>query len=158
MSTYENTSTAADIARYLDRQAIVDLQVNYTWALDMREFENVRKVFHPDATFNTMGTPHTGIDAIIARISGALTPLDDSQHVISNHQINIDGDTATARCYLIAQHVRKAAKNGLNYIMAGRYEDQLVRTADGWRIMYRNLVITWTEGNRGVVRPALEES
>jgi 3-phenylpropionate/cinnamic acid dioxygenase small subunit len=148
--------TTYDQAALADRQAVVDLQVAYTWTIDSKDFQNLRNVFLSDATFNTMGTPHVGIEAIIARVSSALTPLDDSQHVISNHQVTISGDTAKARCYLIAQHVRRAAKAGPNYIMAGHYEDDLVRTPDGWRIKYRNLVISWTEGNRGVVRPTEE--
>jgi 3-phenylpropionate/cinnamic acid dioxygenase small subunit len=153
MTTYDQAALMA----FADRQAVVDLQVAYTWTLDTKDFQNLRNVFLPDATFNTMGTPHVGIEAIISRVSGALTPLDDSQHVVSNHQVTISGDTAKARCYLVAQHVRNAAKAGPNYIMAGRYEDDLVRTPDGWRIKYRNLVITWTDGNRGVVRPSTEQ-
>ena len=40
-----------------------------------------------------------------------------------------------------------ALRAGRTYIMAGRYEDHLVRTPDGWRIADRTLTIDWTEGN-----------
>ncbi len=144
MSTYDT---------FADRMAITDLTISYTWALDQHEFERLREVFLPDATFNVAGVPLSGIDAIIEKVSGSLSPLDDSQHIISNHQIRIDGDTATSRCYLQAQHVRNAADGGPNYIFAGRYEDELVRTSDGWRIAKRSLVHMWTEGNPAVTRP-----
>lgn len=136
-----------------DRMAITDVTVEYCWALDQREFQRLRKVFLPDAVF-TIGTKaNVGIEAIIARCSGALGPLDDSQHLISSHQIVVTGDRATSRCYLQAQHVRRDTDGGPNFIIAGRYEDDLVRTADGWRIEKRTLTTMWVEGNAKVVQP-----
>jgi hypothetical protein len=86
-------------------------------------------------------------------VSRVLVPLDDSQHVVSTHQISVDGDTATCRCYLLAQHVRNGVPGGDNLMVGGRYEDTLVRTAVGWRISHRRLVTMWREGNPAVVRP-----
>ncbi len=143
MSTY-------DIAT--DRQAIVDLTIAYCWTIDTKDFENLRNIFLPDATA-LLGDERIGIESIITRISGALGLLDASQHIIANHQIAIDGDEATNRCYLHAQHVRRAAEGGPNYIVAGRYHDHMVRTADGWRIRRREIHVDWTEGNVRVVRP-----
>ena len=96
-----------------------------------------------------------GIESIIERISTALDPLDASQHLMGNHLVVVSGDRATCRCYLQAQHVRHGAPGGSNYIVAGRYEDDLVRTPEGWRIRRRVLVVTWTDGNVAVVRPGL---
>ncbi len=138
----------------LDRHAIVDIANSYCWAIDRNEYELLRDVFLPNATAVLGGEHCDGIDAIIARIDRALTPLDDSQHLITNHQIRITGDTATSRCYLHAQHIRRAADGGPNFIVAGRYEDDLVRTSVGWRISHRTLTTMWTDGNVRVVRPA----
>jgi hypothetical protein len=135
-----------------DRTAIVDLTIAYCWALDEHDWPALHRVFLPDARAE-LGFPEvTGIDAIVGIVSGVLTPLDTSQHMVTNHQVRIDGDTATSRCYFHAQHVRRAAAEGPNFIVAGRYEDDLVRTADGWRIARRRLVPMWREGNPGVVR------
>ena len=90
-----------------------------------------------------------GIEAIRGRIRTALQHLDDSQHLVGNHEIAVDGDAATHRCYLQAQHVREAAVGGPNYIVAGRYEDRLARTDAGWRITHRTLTVMWTDGNVG---------
>jgi SnoaL-like domain len=136
-----------------DRIAITDLTIDYCWTLDLKNFENLRNIFLPDASFDVGGTVFSGINNIIGKVSSALTMMDESQHLISNHQIRVDGDTATSRCYLQAQHVREAAVGGKNFIIAGRYEDTLRRTPDGWRIAYRSLVRTWWEGNPQVARP-----
>ena len=138
-----------------DRQEIVDLTIAYCWALDTRDWEALGEMFLPDATAMLL-TPSelVGIDAIRERISFALDPLDESQHLVANHQVVVDGDTATCRCYLQAQHVRQAAATtgSPNFIVAGRYEDRLVRTAAGWRVAHREIVAMWTEGNPDVVR------
>lgn len=139
MSTYD-----------LDRQEIVDLTIKYCWSIDEHAWDNLREVFLPTATAR-LGPECDGVDAIIARIQRALDPLDASQHIVANHQVSITGDRATCRCYLHAQHVRHAVDGSPNFIVAGRYEDQLVRTMVGWRIERRELHITWTEGNPKVV-------
>jgi hypothetical protein len=137
-----------------DHQEIIDLTIAYCWAIDGRRFDDLRDVFVPDAVADYAGTEHVGVDAIIARCSSALSPLDASQHMVNTHQVAVDGDTATSRCYFHAQHVRSAAPGGANYIVAGAYDDRLVRTAAGWRITHRTLTVRWTDGNLSVVRPA----
>lgn len=136
-----------------DRLAIMELTHAYCWALDTHQWDDLRHVFLPDARAVLGGSDLAGIDAIIARVTAALSPLDDSQHMVSTHQISITGDTATCRCYLQAQHVRHGAPGGPNFIIAGRYEDELVRNEHGWRISRRELIPMWREGNPAVVRP-----
>lgn len=48
--------------------------------------------------------------------------------------------------------MKRSAHGGPNFIVAGRYEDQLVRKAAGWKIARRELVIMWTDGNPAVAR------
>ena len=136
-----------------DVNAIIDVTIAYCWAIDSKDWEALRNVFLPDATA-LLGDERVGIESIIDRIRAALSSLDASQHIISNHQVAVTGDGATSRCYLQAQHVRRAADGGPNYIVAGRYQDRLVRTDDGWRIIRRDLLVDWTAGNVRVVRPS----
>jgi 3-phenylpropionate/cinnamic acid dioxygenase small subunit len=140
-----------DIQVLLDDLEIRQLAFRYCRALDTKDWTLLDDVFVADATAE-LGTSTTlvGIDAIRSRIRSALEHLDDSQHLVSNHEIAVDGDTATHRCYLQAQHVRRSAVGGPNYIVAGRYEDRLVRTGDGWRISHRTLTVMWTDGNVAV--------
>ena len=144
----------SDLQTLLDERAIRNVALRYCRALDTKDWPLLDDVFLPDATAE-LGVPTTleGIEAIRARIRGALEHLDDSQHLVGNHEIDVDGDTATHRCYLQAQHVRAAAVGGPNYIVAGRYEDRLVRTPEGWRIRHRTLTVMWTDGNVTVAHP-----
>jgi hypothetical protein len=139
------------LQQLVDRQAIVDLTVAYTYALDTKDWDALDRVFTPDATA-FLTEELIGREAIKARVRRALEGLDVSQHLIGNHEIDIAGDRATGRCYLQAQHVRDAAPGPPNFIVAGRYDDRSVRTPDGWRIERRELTIMWTEGNPAVAR------
>ena len=143
-----------DLQALIDEREIRDLALRYCRALDTKDWALLDEVFVPDAT-GQLGSPTTlvGIEAIRDRIRTALAHLDDSQHLVGNHEIAVDGDAATHRCYLQAQHIREAATGGPNYIVAGRYEDRLVRTDVGWRIAHRTLTVMWTDGNVAVAHP-----
>jgi SnoaL-like domain len=134
-----------------DEQAIIDLTIAYTWALDTKQLEELRNVFLPNATASLRGVDCDSVDAIIARIGGSILRLDRTQHFIGNHQVRVDGDTATCRCQLQSQHVLTGTEGGDNYIVGGTYEDRLVRTEAGWRIAHRVMTQTWTEGNLAVI-------
>lgn len=147
------SATGAEAAdRQTDRAAIIQLTIDYCWALDTNEWDDLRQVFLPDAVTDLGAGGQNGIEEIIQRVSSALGPLDDSQHMVSTHQISFGPgpDDATGRCYLQAQHIRRAAVGGSLYTVGARYEDRYVRTDDGWRIAERTIVSMWTEGNRRV--------
>lgn len=133
-----------------DRTAIVDLTIRYCWALDDRDWAALDGVFAPEATADLGGHACADRSAIVARCRAALDPLDASHHMVSNHIVTVEDDTATSRCYLQAQHTRVGVEGGDNWLLGGRYLDTLERTAAGWRITHRDLVTIWTEGNLAV--------
>ena len=129
-----------------DRRAIIDVTIAYCWALDEKRFDDLADVFLPDGVAIYAGARCVGVPAIAAFCNRALGPLDCSQHLVTNHQVAIGGDSATSRCYFHAQHVPPAATGEANHIVAGRYEDRLSRTAAGWRIAERVLTVMWRTG------------
>ena len=134
-----------------EKQKIVDLTIAYTWIIDHGPRERLREIFTEDAVF-IIDTRHlNGIDEIRGKIERTLGGLSASQHIVSNHQVSIDRDTATSRCYLHAQHTLNGTEGGDNYVMAGRYIDKLVRVDSEWRITERQLMLDWTEGNNQVL-------
>ncbi len=135
------------LQQLIDERSIIDLVGRYCWAIDSLDRPALERVFLPDATAVLGAGELHGIDAIWGRINGVLSRLDTSQHVLGSHVVEIHGDTADSRCYFVAQHVRHEAEGGPHYVVAGSYVDQLVRTADGWRIKHRVLTTIWTDGN-----------
>lgn len=154
MSTAPDAHADPVIQQLVDERDIVALALRYCRAIDTKDWELLDEVFVPDATAR-LGSPTTldGREAIRARIRTALEILDDSQHLVGNHEVTVDGDRGTHRCYLQAQHIRELPEGSPNMIIAGRYEDDVVRMSDGWRIAHRTLVVMWSEGNPAVTRP-----
>ncbi len=147
---------SAQELRVADERAITDTAIRYTWALDGKAFGELDDVFLPNATAN-LGSPDrlVGREAIVDKCSTALGKFAASQHLVGNHQVSIDGDAATHRCYLQAQHIRA---NGALWMVGGRYEDEMVRTGDGWRIQHRDLIVMWTSSDTSAVVAESSES
>lgn len=135
----------------LDRQQIAELCFRYAAALDAKDWEALRSCFAADPAFVHPGGRLTGFAEILARTSAALTPLECTQHLIGNVLATVSGDTARCSCYFHAQHVRSGTPGGDLYVIAGRYDDELVRTTDGWRIAERVQTYLWRAGNRAVI-------
>jgi 3-phenylpropionate/cinnamic acid dioxygenase small subunit len=139
------------IQQLLDERAIIDVCVRYATAIDDRDWERLRSCFLPDAVgIYHADRPLTGYPAIEEAVRTAVTPLSRTQHLVTNFTVVLDGDRATSRCYLHAQHVRAGLPGGETFVIAGRYSDRLVRTDDGWRIRERRLDRWWTAGNPAV--------
>lgn len=136
----------------LDRQAIVDLTIAYCYALDQRDFDALGSVFTPDAKADYVSIFCNGLDEITEKVRSSVTPLDATTHMVSNHVVRLAGDAATCTCYLLSQHLKAGTPGGDLYTIAGRYDDELVRTPDGWRIAVRRLARIWSDGNREVAR------
>ena len=142
----------AALQRLLDEHEITRLCYRYGAALDDRDWAALRTCFTDDAVTEYAGLGQfEGYAAIQGVCRTALGPLDRSQHLIGNVTAEVDGDTATARCYLHAQHVRTGTPGGDLYMLAGRYTDRLVRSPEGWRFVHRRLETWWTDGNEAVL-------
>jgi hypothetical protein len=145
-----------DASQLADRQAIVDVCVNYALAVDSRDWARLRECFTADAVGDFGGAVNDGYDAIEATYRGALERLNASQHLIGNHLVTLDAarpDAATSVFYFQAQHVKEGLEGGSQFVVAGRYDDQFIRTERGWRIQHRTVSVMWTSGNPAVLRP-----
>lgn len=141
----------APLSMLVDKQEISELVTRYCHALDTRDWEMLATCFVPNAVFEGEGLPTgEGFAQIREIIAAALSGLDQSQHYVSNLNIHLHNDRASLVCYLQAQHVRSSAGLDPNFLVAGIYRDEVVRTNGGWRFARRNLAVTWTSGNPAV--------
>jgi len=139
-----------------DRFQIEDVLARYCTALDSKQWEMLTEVFAPDgvAEFGDLGGRHEGPRSIAEFVSSILGGLDASQHLLGNEVVRVSGDRAKATCYFQAQHLLVSANGGNTYLVGGIYDDELVRTPEGWRIALRQLTPTWYDGNAGVFTEA----
>ena len=139
------------IQQLLDERAAIAVCVRYATAIDDRDWGRLRSCFLPDAVghYHADRALH-GYEAIEEILRTAVSALSRTQHLITNPTVDLQGDEATSRCYLYAQHVREGTPGGDQHVIAGCYTDRLVRTDDGWRIRERRLERWWTAGNPAV--------
>jgi ketosteroid isomerase-like protein len=133
--------SVGDVSDGDDGQAIIDLTAAYCRFVDAGDFDALRSVFTPEATAELGGSGQHGIDEICDRLATALARFVRWEHHIEGHEVHVDGDMATSRCSVRGDHVRPAGETPPVYTIVGHYEDRLARTADGWRITHRSLVV-----------------
>ena len=133
-----------------DKQHIRELQNRYSYAIDSGHYDELDGMFTPDATYHFVTGSTDNIEALKKTIQDALQPLTSSQHINGNQWADIEGDRATAGCYFTVHMFKEGVADGEHFEMGGRYDDELLRTPDGWRFTSRTISILWSDGNRKV--------
>lgn len=119
-----------------DQQQISDVLIRYATGIDRRDWELFRTVFADDCEldYGEIGS-WRGVDAVVEFMVAAHDMAGHTLHRITNQVVAVDGDTATARAYVDALIMSQDNSSGVN--AAGFYDDDLVRTDAGWRIVRR---------------------
>ena len=137
----------------LDEREIIDVAIRYAFALDRKDWALLNAVFAADGILVAGPIGDVSGPAAIGEAIAKVLDGQTTQHLNGNHQVELGEGVATHTCYLIAQHVR-AGMPGTNwYTFAGVYRDDMVKTAQGWRIKRRELTPIWTNGNREAHTP-----
>jgi 3-phenylpropionate/cinnamic acid dioxygenase small subunit len=138
-------------ADVVDRLAINDVIVRYAWAIDTKDWAALDTVFLPDAWLDYSSNPGGAAGhyaEIRAWLEKSLAPFPVTQHLVTNIDVTVDGDHATSRT-MVYNPMGAATREGpLHYFfLGGRYDDELVRTPDGWRIAKRVESLLWFQGS-----------
>jgi ketosteroid isomerase-like protein len=149
-SRMDHDGLAALVRELADRRAIEDGVICYAHALDSRDYARLRECIAADARVHYGRSGWLdGVDAAAQYCARSLALLDRSQHRIGTVDVKLDGDRAASTAYVCAEHVR----DGRRFTVGGRYLDRWARTPAGWRIVQRELVVDWTDGDPEVLRP-----
>ena len=71
----------------------------------------------------------------------------------ADHLVKVDGDRASSHTYGAWRLIRHAAGDPPVWDGTGYYDDQWLRTAEGWRIAKRVCRVVWWTGNPRVQTP-----
>src|ERR671923_1957348 len=96
------------LQRLIDEAEIRDLLLGFAHGLDGRDWATYASTFTEDGVFEILGQRRVGRAEIAAGPERDLTRFDRTQHFSTNHAIAIDGDTASARSYLLGVHIPRA--------------------------------------------------
>jgi hypothetical protein len=130
----------------LDIQRVVH---DYAWACDNADWALLRSIFTDDAEldYSTTGGPAGPRDEVVAWLEASLGQVDFIHHVVSNFQIDLDGDRADVRAMFHCS-VRFPGMDRL-LVTGGYYREEHVRTAAGWRIRRLFEDNRWMDGMPG---------
>ena len=150
------TIQADAIQTLADRLAIIEATMRMAWHADRREWDQLEVLL--DYSSLNGGEPATLPRAqIIGSWASVLGALDATQHLVSNHLVAIDGDTAVCTAAFQATHVRCNPHGGPVWTLGGHYRFELARTAaGGWRITGVEMIADWASGNQRIMTLAAE--
>ena len=128
--------TPAELAA---KDAIRDLVLLYSRAIDRKDCDLARSLYAEDAT-DTHGDLHFAtVDAFVAALHEELPHQWNGGHYVTNHLITVAGDLAEGEVYAIACHV--VDEGGWHeHVMRVRYLDKYRRENGRWLFASRVVV------------------
>ncbi len=133
----------------------------YGYGIDTRDWTLYRSIFANEIHMNFQsynGNPAATMQADdwVAGCRRLFDNLDATQHSMTNPLVEVTGDTARCRMYMQAEHFLQNTSGNSDFALGGYYDDQLIRTVDGWKITAVTLNVFWSRGNRQIMELALK--
>lgn len=115
-----------------EHQAIVDVLVAYSWAIDTGDSPQVAELFAINGEFHgSDGTITKGreqLEAFATRVHGSRPYR--LQHVTSNYELDfVDSQTVEVRSYV---HIFASPPEGPHLLGMGSYSDVLIKVGENW--------------------------
>jgi ketosteroid isomerase-like protein len=121
-----------------DRQEIHDCLLRYTRGVDRHDKALMQSAYHPDA-WDEHGVAEGNPEDFCTWAIGWHGEFQTRhQHIITNHTVELDGDTAHAETYYLFLGENREGPPTISF---GRYVDRLEKRAGVWAIAHRVCVI-----------------
>ena len=128
--------TPQDVADWLEIQELIG---RYCHRLDAQDWAGFRALFTADARFDyaAFGGIVGGLDALVDSLRATAEGLAGTLHIAASIAIDLDGDRATARSAGLVPLTVPLPEGGHVAFIGLWYQDELARTAEGWRFASR---------------------
>jgi 3-phenylpropionate/cinnamic acid dioxygenase small subunit len=140
-------------------RAVQEVYLDYCDALDEKRFDDLSGVFTADCEGDyrdTHGAVLHGLAPLVQRLHANMGPgstCGATHHNVLNARIEVHStDHADAHVHFYAVHRGIGSMEGRLYSVWGRYDDELRRTPDGWRISRRRYTNFVVDGDKAVIR------
>lgn len=134
-----------------DRLDVIEVVNRFGWHTDQHEWDELSTVLAEDLDLDYSAV--FGVEPGTAARTDVLAQWEKlfsrvrTQHMITNHIVDVDGDKATCRAHFHAQHVADVRHGDSQFLLAGHYRFGLARTENGWRITSVVVTPIWSRGN-----------
>ena len=156
-------TTEQRLARLADRLDIQELLYRYAHAVDRKDWDGVRAVYHPDA-YDDHGNYKGNVDGFVENLKKRHAFIEQSMHCVTNCIIEFDGsDSALVESYYLTYQrvLPEAGDVRRNYLCRetltdadavqgtaiGRFVDRVERRNGEWRIARRTVVFEVYRGD-----------
>lgn len=138
----------------IDRADLIELLGRYADIADLKEFTELPGLVFTDPLTLDFGSvadipPMTvPLGDYLETLRTAFAPYTATHHAITGHVIKVDGDSATIHAHVRAEHWvpdELAGDGPRRWLVVGFYDNEAVRTADGWRLNRVKLTSTYQE-------------
>lgn len=152
-----------ELSTWIDKLDIIETVSKFAYHADNREWVALQGLFTEevkvDYTSLVGGNPATiPAGVLMESWDQGLTPLKATQHLISNHIVDFQGeDQATCRAYFQAQHEFPNPFGGSQWTLGGKYQFEFVRQDGQWRISGVEMTAVWGNGNQNIMNLAREQ-
>ena len=136
---------ALSLQEISDRLELQDLVTQYAEIIDRKAFSELRSIFIDDAVidYEATGAPKCSVEEMIAFLTEAMSLFPNHQHLVSNTQFKVDGDTATGRV-MCFNPMEMAVEGGTQtFILGIWYVDEFVRIDGRWLFSSRKQESSW---------------
>lgn len=136
------TSTSHILAELADREAIRECLYRYARGVDRLDADMIRSAYWPDCIDSHLDFSGNA-EEFIAWSFPIMGTMDQTQHIIANVLIAIDGERADVEAYFYGYHRINTPDGKADVIGAGRYLDAFEKRGDEWRIFRRMVMTDW---------------
>lgn len=135
-----------------DVVALNQLAYRYAAAIDARDAQALLAVFTPDGRMRSYApdseTPFgdsQGADQLAMVTDQMRERFRKTAHVMTNHTVEVHGDTATGTVLCRAHHLSHDPADQSSLVIVLRYHDEYRRLDGEWRIADRHIRFLWAE-------------
>jgi len=143
-------SVPEELKSLLDRECIRDCIARLARGEDRRDAAQITASYWPDACID-YGVFEGSFDDYLAWVVPGAEAILNTQHVLAQTVIELDGDSGRAETHVISYHRIDRGGDERDTCIGGRYLDRLERREGQWRIAHRLMLYDWYQDWGGAI-------
>lgn len=131
-----------ELQSFIDKAKIVECVVRLARGEDRRDGDLISASWWPDATYD-YGVQSGDFPSYLAWVVPGADAIKNTQHVLGQTHIELDGGTARAETHVVSYHRVDMGNGDQDTCIGGRYLDTMEERGAEWRIKDRVMLYDW---------------
>jgi hypothetical protein len=133
---------ATELVLLVQRDQIRDCLARLARGEDRRDADLISRAYWPDATTD-YGVFKGDFEAYLAWVVPGAAAITNTQHVLGQSVVDLDGSTALIETQVISYHRVDMGAGERDTCIGGRYLDRMEEREGEWRIAERTMLYDW---------------